>query len=122
MRQSQRNKIDKMNDKDMFVYYAECKKNIEVLQNNLDNEKEILNYLVAKMKNILDSDLDFKNTQEQDNKSNEKEFYEISEAPVMRIMNNMSEDRKEEVLQELLNENDLTKNDLNLENGLNSNV
>ena len=122
MRQSQRNKIDKMNDKDMFVYYAECKKNIEVLQNNLNNEKEILNYLVAKMKNILDSDLDFKNTQEQDNKSNEKEFYEISEAPVMRIMNNMSEDRKEEVLQELLNENDLTKNDLNLENGLNSNV
>ena len=120
------NEIDRMNNKDMFVYYTKFKKKIDDLKTNLDNEKEVFNYLISKMKHILDTDsnsiLDTENTQEQDKKSGEKIVYPISEAPSVIAIKKMEEKYSSEVIDELEKEVEAEMYGKNSQNGLLENV
>ena len=120
------NEIDRMNNKDMFVYYTKFKKRIDDLKTNLDNEKEIFNYLISKMKHILDTDsnsiLDTENTQEQDKRSGEKIVYPISEAPSIIEIKKMEEKYPSEIIDELEKEVEAEMYGKNSQNGLLENV
>ena len=120
------NEIDRMNNKDMFVYYTKFKKRIDDLKTNLDNEKEVFNYLISKMKHILDTDsnsiLDTENTQEQDKRSGEKIVYPISEAPSIIGIKKMEEKYPSEIIDELDKEVEAEIYGKNSQNGLLENV
>ena len=112
MLQSEMNKIDKMNNKSLFNSFSESKKRIQALEKDLSKEREILNYLIEKIQHALSLDIESesKNMLEQD-------CYTLDEAPSMKLLDKITAEEKEEILQEVLNECGLTKDDLILKNG-----